>query len=331
MILAEKIMEERKRNGWSQEELAQKLDVSRQSVSKWEGAQSVPDINRILQMAELFQVSTDYLLKDDMEKEKETISLMESVETVKNLHHVSMEEASDFLKIQEKNAPVMALGVTLCILSPVLLIVLGGLADSGIFGITENFAGGVGIVSLLILVAISVFLFIKCGNTSEKYEYLNKEEIDTAYGVDGMVRQKKEAFTGKYNRNLSIGVILCIVSCIPLLVSCFLTEEGYVITAMVGVLLFVVAIAVNRFVNVGIIKESYDKLLQEKDYTPENKKASKLTEKIAGIYWLIVVAVYLGWSFTTNEWKLTWVIWPVAGVLFAALSMVVNIFMKVED
>ena len=65
MIIADKIIDERKRNGWSQEELADKLQVSRQSVSKWEGAQSIPDINRIIQMAELFGVSTDYLLKDD--------------------------------------------------------------------------------------------------------------------------------------------------------------------------------------------------------------------------------------------------------------------------
>ena len=51
MILAEKISEERKKNGWSQEELAEKLSVSRQSVSKWESGQSVPDLNRILEMA----------------------------------------------------------------------------------------------------------------------------------------------------------------------------------------------------------------------------------------------------------------------------------------
>ena len=44
MILAEKIMEERKKNGWSQEELAEKLSVSRQAVSKWESAQSIPDL-----------------------------------------------------------------------------------------------------------------------------------------------------------------------------------------------------------------------------------------------------------------------------------------------
>lgn len=67
MILAEKILELRKQNGWSQEELAEKLDVSRQSVSKWEGAQAVPDLDKVLQMGNLFGVSTDYLLKDEME------------------------------------------------------------------------------------------------------------------------------------------------------------------------------------------------------------------------------------------------------------------------
>ena len=63
MILADKIIEERKRIGLSQEELAEKLNVSRQSVSKWEGAQSIPDINRIIMLAEIFGVTTDYLLK----------------------------------------------------------------------------------------------------------------------------------------------------------------------------------------------------------------------------------------------------------------------------
>ena len=65
MILADKIIDLRKKSGWSQEELAAKLNVSRQAVSKWEGAQSVPDLDRVLQMSRLFGVSTDYLLKDE--------------------------------------------------------------------------------------------------------------------------------------------------------------------------------------------------------------------------------------------------------------------------
>ena len=62
MILADKIIDLRKKNGWSQEELADKLGVSRQSVSKWESAQAVPDMKKVLQLAEVFNVSTDYLL-----------------------------------------------------------------------------------------------------------------------------------------------------------------------------------------------------------------------------------------------------------------------------
>ncbi|MBQ1404026.1 MAG: helix-turn-helix transcriptional regulator, partial [Lachnospiraceae bacterium] len=56
MILADKIIENRKKNGWSQEELANRLGVSRQSVSKWESAQAVPDLKKILQLAEVFGV-----------------------------------------------------------------------------------------------------------------------------------------------------------------------------------------------------------------------------------------------------------------------------------
>ena len=62
MILAEKILALRTAQGWSQEELAEKLEVSRQSVSKWESAGSIPDLHKILQLAQLFGVSTDYLL-----------------------------------------------------------------------------------------------------------------------------------------------------------------------------------------------------------------------------------------------------------------------------
>ena len=65
MIFADKLIALRKKAGWSQEELAEKLNVTRQSVSKWEGAQSVPDIDKILQMSRLFGVTTDYLLKDE--------------------------------------------------------------------------------------------------------------------------------------------------------------------------------------------------------------------------------------------------------------------------
>lgn len=67
MKLSEKIMILRKKQGWSQEELAERLDVSRQAVSKWESDQATPDVEKILRMSQIFGVSTDALLKDEVD------------------------------------------------------------------------------------------------------------------------------------------------------------------------------------------------------------------------------------------------------------------------
>ena len=95
MILADKIIEERKKNGWSQEELADKLGVSRQSVSKWESAQSLPDMDKIVKMSSVFSVSTDYLLKDELTELGDRVPHVEQEDT--GLRRVSMEEASRYI------------------------------------------------------------------------------------------------------------------------------------------------------------------------------------------------------------------------------------------
>lgn len=103
MILADKIIEERKKNGWSQEELASKLGVSRQAVSKWESSGSIPDLQRILLMSELFGVTTDYLLKDEIEDER----LNEYVET--KTIKVSMEEANQYLDMKSRGSRIVGM------------------------------------------------------------------------------------------------------------------------------------------------------------------------------------------------------------------------------
>lgn len=65
MSLAKKITSLRKERGWSQEELAERLEVSRQAVSKWESGFSAPELEKVVQLSQLFGVTTDYLLKDD--------------------------------------------------------------------------------------------------------------------------------------------------------------------------------------------------------------------------------------------------------------------------
>ena len=101
MIFADKLIDLSKKNGWSQEELAEQLDVSRQSISKWESAQSTPDMNRILKMSDIFGVSTDYLLKDEMVMLPEECCSEQKEETGSDIRQVTMEEAGSFLQYKE--------------------------------------------------------------------------------------------------------------------------------------------------------------------------------------------------------------------------------------
>ena len=175
MIFADKLMDLRKKNGWSQEELAEKLNVSRQAVSKWESAQSVPDMSRIIQLSELFGVSTDYLLKDEMEQAEA------SRETASDslIRTVDMEEANAFLKTKEENSRRVALGVMLCILSPVALILLGGAQAMGLLDWSENMAGGIGLVVMMLMIIPAVGMFVVSNLRISRFEYMEKEPFET--------------------------------------------------------------------------------------------------------------------------------------------------------
>ena len=323
MILADKIIENRKKNGWSQEELADKLGVSRQSVSKWEGAQAVPDMNKIIQMAEIFGVTTDYLLRDDIEAYTSSDEIPVDYSFEDAAKTVTLEEASSFLEHNEKAASVISTGVMLCIFSPVILIVISGLAEIGKIAVNEDVAGMAGAVVLLIIVAAAVAMFISMYMKGNRYEYLENCNIDTAYGVSGMARERRSEYAPQHTRLLIFGVILCIVSSVPLLLLImFKYSNNTDILPIIGVaaLICMVAAGVKMIVLTSIRNDGYNKLLEEGDYTRLNKKAGRYD----GIYWAIAVAVYLVWSFISGSWQTTWIVWPIAGVVFAAYKEIMR-------
>lgn len=330
MILADKIIEERKKNGWSQEELAEMLSVSRQSVSKWEGAQSVPDLGKIVKMAEIFGVTTDYLIKDEIES-REISGFDESYTSKPSLIKVSMEEACDFLETEEKTAPLVALGASLFILSPAFLIFLLGISAGNFMHVTEATAGALGMFLLFIFVAVGVLIMIRTGAERKKFEYIESKAIDTAYGVTGMVKKRKAENENRNTVKISTGIVICVLSAVPLIVGSFLSSDDVIMLPLTSFLLAMVAIGVNLIVRATIVSSSYSKLLQEGDYTVKRKANSPLIGRISGIYWLLATAAYLGWSFVSDDWHRTWIIWPVAGVLFAAVIIIIKIIIKDED
>ena len=325
MILADKIIELRKKNGWSQEDLAEMMNVSRQSISKWESAQSTPDMARIVRLSEIFGVSTDYLLKDEIEAAEP----LDIPDTGTAAIPVPMEEASAFLAVKARNSGLVSLGVLLCILSPVILIMLGGAQEYGKIGLTENQVGGIGLVALMLLIAGGVALFILAGLGISRFDYLEKEPIDTLYGVDGMVRDRREQFRPTYNINLVIGILLCVISLVPLGIAAFFADSNEFFPVIgTGVMLVLIAFGVMMIVRSGIIWDGFHVLLEEGDYSREAKVGQRKHASFGRIYWPIVTAVYLAWSFLSNDWGRSWIIWPVAGVAYAAVFGIVNSLKK---
>lgn len=326
MILADKIMNLRKKEGWSQEELAGKLGVTRQSVSKWEGAQSVPDLDKVIQMSRIFGVTTDYLLKEEL-GEPEYLSSEKFSEEIEATHLVTMEEATRYLELRKEAAPKLAVATFLYITSPVCLILLGGLSEYPSFGISENLAGGIGLCILMVMVTIGVVLSLSCGFRSKSYEYLEKEIFETEYGVIGMVKERQSQYQSVYSRFNIIGTVLCILSVIPLFAAMSLDNELLEI-AGVCLLLLLVATGCIAFVYGGVIEASMQKLLQEGDYTRSNKKRTHIAGTISVVYWLAVTAFFFWYTFGPDgngQPEYSWIIWAIAGVLFGAVMAVVKL------
>lgn len=322
MILADKIVTLRKRAGWSQEELAAQLGVSRQSVSKWEGAQSVPDMQKVVQMSRLFGVTTDYLLKEELGEPEPAQS-----EPDAPLRCVTMEQAADYLSLRRAAAPKLAAATLLCVLSPVALLLLAALSDRPGAALSENAAAGIGLCVLLVLVAAAVAVFITCAAQVKAYAFLETEPFETACGVTGMVRERRAAAAPEHTRGKVAGTVLCILSAVPLFIAVCLNGPDLLYVAAVCLLLVLAGVGSALFVYGGVYQAAMDRLLEEGDYVRPRKRQNGVVGAISSIYWLTVTAAYLLWTF--GPWwdaqpQDTWILWAVAGLLYGAVMALVR-------
>lgn len=317
MIFADKLINLRKKAGMSQEDLALKLGVSRQSVSKWEGAQSIPDISKIIELSQIFGVSTDYLLKDELDVEDDS-----PIKENSDKKMISLEEVNDYLAINNKTKYYVAIGVVLCILSPITLLLLVMFSYLGF--ISDILASAIGVITLLAIVTIAVILFVVSGFKLNKYEFINNQDFETQYGVTGYINEKKNNYYQTYMIMMVIGIILCVLCVIPLLVSVFINDGEYAI-AGVCALLLIVSIGVFLLIVASCQMSAYNKILQEGEYTKERKEANKSVSLVSSLYWMLVVAIYLTYSFISNDWHITWIVWPIAGILYPVIIKIVEL------
>lgn len=331
MIFADKLISLRKKNGWSQEELAEKMNVSRQAVSKWEAAQTTPDLERILQLSKLFGVTTDYLLKDEQEEEVFTGDDSDE-ESARRVRRVSLADAQAFIAWRRLASVRIAVATFLCIIACIPLLILAVFAEDPASGISENIAALIGLGVLLTLVAIAVAIFVSVGMRNKPYEFLEKEAFETEYGVAGMVREKQKAFRDSYMKSNIIASCLCVLSPVPLIGGALL-ENDFLCVVMLCVTLLIVGIAAVLFIVAGVRWASMEKLLREGEFTEKEKGKSSIRGAIATAYWLFVTALFLLTVFLPLG-KLSafgWVIWPIAGILFAGIMLILGLVLDKKD
>ena len=346
MKLAEKIYQERRKLGLSQEQFAEKMDISRQAVSKWESGQSMPDLDKIVAMSQIFGVSTDYLLKEENAPVNETTSVeytesgytefIEENDDVtyndekqSSLQELSVEEIAGYEKTYISSTKHIALGVFLCIIGIVLT------EGMGLLSITLFSVNGDALASfpMLICVTIAVALFVPAGMALSKYEYLEKESFALPKVEKQRIESEFDAFQRRFAAGITTGIVLILLGVLSGAAMEYITEltgnEIWDDSISAILLLTFVAIGVYLFVRCGMKMGMYNVLLQREDYTVSKKqnaeKKDALMGLVAGVYWCLVTAGYLAYSFITGDWGRSWVVWPVAGCIFGAIATFITL------
>ncbi|WEG34546.1 helix-turn-helix transcriptional regulator [Amygdalobacter indicium] len=321
MILADKILELRKQNGWSQEELADKLGVSRQAISKWEGAQSIPDMERIIALSRLFGVTTDLLVKDELDIMGKNGDADENIckeEAGVRMRVIELEEAAAYIAHRISYAAYVALGVLLCILAAIPVIGSEFLLFPAVKAqVTET----LGLAFSVAIITVAVAIFIIQGFREKRYQYLEKEDFETAYGVDSVLKERLERFLPSYLLQTVSGVVLCMVAFIFLIISDVVPQFYQLSSGLfVVIAIALVAAAVYLFVQANIIRSSYYCLLKPKKKTVYPEKIRLLLQA----YWLIIICIYLAYSFITSDWGKSWIVWPLAALIYGVIEAVLK-------
>lgn len=147
--------------------------------------------------------------------------------------------------------------------------------------------------------------------------------------MSGMVKERKAQYKDLHTKHNIAGACLCVTALIPLFVGAIIdADNDLFLTIMLSLSFLIAGVGVICFIKTGIIWASYEKLLQEGEYSKENKEKPSLSSAIYTAYWVIAAAVYLGYSLSSNNWGQSWIIWVVAGVIFPAVIAITNAFEK---
>lgn len=299
MSFAENLLFLRKQKDITQEQLAEQLEVSRQSVSKWESGQSYPEMEKLLQICSMFHCSMDTLMQGDIRKN-------------------FSEDIYGYDRQKNQFSKWISAGVGLILFGISVMMFLTSA------GMNEEYATVVFFTLLIVAVMVIVVMGLQMERFSQKHpvieDFYTEEEKDQAYR--------------KFTVRIAVGVGLILVGLLVQLAGGVALEEAVLSpeaavqreTVLDAVFMLIISIAVPILTYAGMQKAKYDieKYNKEGNPSPERKKWNALKGKVCGCIMLLATCVYLFWSFTTNNWGVTWVVYPIAGILCGVAALVLS-------
>lgn len=307
MSLGQNLQFLRKRDNITQEQLAESLEVSRQSVSKWESDITYPEMDKLLQLANLFHCSLDDLVQKDISSQY--------VEDKCNY--------DQFMNQFSKRIKRITTGVGL-ILSGVTIMLLLNTFFPKVHGFDmDEFSGIIFLFFVIVAVAIFIVSGLQRSYFEKKYPY-----IENFYSDD-----EKEAFHKKLIQFITIGVVLIIFGMILAVTLDAVISADHMIRNTIdfdalggAIFMFLVTIAVILFVYAGTQDSKYniERYNLIHDHNSQTYKNDKKIGIICGSIMMVATMIFLGCGFLGNLWHIAWVVYPIFGIACGIVSMVIN-------
>ncbi len=278
----------RKRKGFSQEDLAVKMQVSRQAISKWESGAAYPEIEKLSELSKILGCSVDDIINSKFKAQS------------------AIDDKTSYDRLMNKFSRQISLAVALILLGTSIFLAIAS------FGMLYT---SYGLVVLLISVAVSVPIFVRRGIELSNYKLKHPklEHFYTQAEIDG--------YDGKFSilMAVAIGIIMAgLVVFLALTVTHICPEESPFATA---VFMLFITIATPIFVYAGIQKSKYDIAGYNKENSFQAQNQSSKVGKISGVIMLIATIVFMLWGFLGDGWSLSWLAFPVGGILCAIVSI----------
>ena len=257
-------------------------------------------------------------LAEDLGLTKELQETHEREES-KPRHFLRMDEVEDYLNVAKGNGLLIGIGVLLCITSvtwPILFefLLKGQLGD------------GFGVTGMFISIAIAVALFVFAGIRGKDWEFLDKELCQIDISTADMVKSKKRAFKVPHAVIIAVAIMLFIL---------WIPTVAIDVEIVSNCLFYFVGVGVCMIVYASTVMGSYDKVLKLNDsktisgsYGKDKGDIvyiNKFAEGIMEVFWPTMTCLYLIISFITMDWHITWIIWPVAGIVHRLLEVVLSV------